>query len=66
MYIFQLKPEVLSSLSHRNVVMFFGAITKAPDYCIITGNVHTVHVNTTCTACTLYVRVYITWIVCHY
>ena len=29
--------EVLSSLSHRNIVQFFGAVTVAPNYCIATG-----------------------------
>lgn len=30
--------EVLSSLSHRNIIQFFGAVTVAPNYCIVTGN----------------------------
>lgn len=28
---------MLSSLSHRNIVQFFGAVTVAPNYCIATG-----------------------------
>ena len=31
------KAKVLSSLSHRNIVQFFGAVTKSPNYCIVTG-----------------------------
>jgi sterile alpha motif and leucine zipper-containing kinase AZK len=30
------EPEVLSTLSHRHIVQFYGACTAAPDYCIIT------------------------------
>ena len=33
----RLQAEVLSSLSHRNIVQFFGAVTVAPNYCIATG-----------------------------
>lgn len=29
--------EVLSSLSHRNIVQFLGAVTVAPNYCLVTG-----------------------------
>ena len=29
--------EVLSSLSHRNIVQFLGAVTSAPNYCLVTG-----------------------------
>ena len=29
--------EVLSSLSHRNIVQFLGAVTQAPNYCLVTG-----------------------------
>jgi len=32
-----LQAEVLSSLSHRNVVQFLGAVTVKPNYCIVTG-----------------------------
>ena len=32
-----LQAEVLSSLSHRNVVQFFGAVVVAPNYCLVTG-----------------------------
>ncbi|XP_078571960.1 mitogen-activated protein kinase kinase kinase zak-1-like isoform X3 [Branchiostoma floridae x Branchiostoma japonicum] len=28
--------EVLSSLRHRNVVQFYGAVTKEPNYCLVT------------------------------
>jgi len=31
-----LQAEVLSSLSHRNVVQFLGAVTVKPNYCIVT------------------------------
>ena len=27
----------MSSLSHRNIVQFFGAVTVAPNFCIVTG-----------------------------
>ncbi len=30
--------EVLSSLSHRNIIKFYGAVTVAPNYSIITGS----------------------------
>ena len=40
--------EVLSSLSHRNIVQFFGAVTVAPNYCIATGII-TLHIVCTCT-----------------
>ena len=29
--------EVLSTLSHRNIVQFLGAVTVAPNYCLVTG-----------------------------
>ena len=32
-----LQAEVLSSLSHRNVVQFFGAVITKPNYCLVTG-----------------------------
>ncbi|XP_054715640.1 mitogen-activated protein kinase kinase kinase 20-like [Uloborus diversus] len=28
--------QVLSLLSHRNIIKFFGAVTKSPNYCIVT------------------------------
>lgn len=31
------KAEVLSSLSHRNIVQFFGAVTTKPNYSLVTG-----------------------------
>ncbi len=33
--------EVLSSLSHRNIIQFYGAVTVAPNYSIITGSSNT-------------------------
>ena len=30
---------MLSSLSHRNIIQFFGAVTIAPNFCIVTGTV---------------------------
>ena len=29
--------DVLSSCSHRNIIQFYGAVTKASNYCIVTG-----------------------------
>lgn len=34
--ILEKEAKVLSSLSHRNIVQFFGAVTKSPNYCIVT------------------------------
>jgi len=30
--------EVLSQLSHSNIIQFYGAVTEQPNYCIVTGN----------------------------
>ena len=32
--------QVLSVLSHRNIIKFYGAVTEEPNYCLITGMVH--------------------------
>ncbi|KAH3716667.1 hypothetical protein DPMN_059393 [Dreissena polymorpha] len=33
--------QVLSVLSHRNIIKFYGAVTEEPNYCLVTGkNVH--------------------------
>jgi sterile alpha motif and leucine zipper-containing kinase AZK len=29
--------QVLSMLSHRNIVQFYCAVTKAPNFCLVTG-----------------------------
>jgi len=29
--------EILSVLSHRNIIQFYGAIVEAPNYGIVTG-----------------------------
>ena len=29
--------EVLSQLSHCNIIQFYGAVTETPNYCIVTG-----------------------------
>ncbi|XP_032821586.1 mitogen-activated protein kinase kinase kinase 20 [Petromyzon marinus] len=33
---FDREAEILSVLSHRNIIQFFGAVTESPNYCIIT------------------------------
>ena len=34
---FCLQADVLSVLSHKNIIQFFGAVTKQPNYCLVTG-----------------------------
>ncbi len=34
---FFFQAQVLSMLSHRNIIQFYGAVTKEPHYCLITG-----------------------------
>lgn len=31
-----LQAQVLSALSHKNVIQFYGAVTKEPNYCLVT------------------------------
>lgn len=35
--VFIAQAEILSVLSHRNIIQFFGAIVEAPNYGIVTG-----------------------------
>ena len=32
-----LQAHVLSQLSHRNIIQFFGAVMSEPDFCLVTG-----------------------------
>ena len=34
------KAEILSVLSHRNIIQFYGAILEAPNYGIVTGTLN--------------------------
>lgn len=34
---FSPQAEILSVLSHRNIIQFYGAIVEAPNYGIVTG-----------------------------
>ncbi len=36
--------EVLSCLSHRSIIQFYGAVSEAPNYCLVTGKVK-IHVS---------------------
>ena len=38
---FTVQVEVLSTLSHRNIVQFYGAVTEEPNFSIVTGMSHT-------------------------
>lgn len=35
--------EILSVLSHRNIIQFYGAIVEAPNYGIVTGKLFYIH-----------------------
>ncbi len=35
--------EILSVLSHRNIIQFYGAVLEAPNYGIVTGQSNMTH-----------------------
>lgn len=37
--VFLVQAEILSVLSHRNIIQFYGAIVEAPNYGIVTGKI---------------------------
>lgn len=43
--------EVLSTLSHRNIVQFYGAVTEEPNFSIVTGTVIAMSYTTFCDKC---------------
>ena len=33
-----LQADVLCVLSHKSIIQFYGAVTKQPNFCLVTGN----------------------------